>query len=72
MGGECDYICQEENAPLDLNTLTVDWRRDDDATLQGNFTCNDGLTLQGKPLFLTRLSLDFETRALEKSSHQVF
>ena len=41
VGGECEYKCQENEAPLHLTTLSVEWARTQ-TTLSGVMTCKDG------------------------------
>ena len=41
------YKCQEDEAPLDLSTLTVRWERVG-AILEGEITCNQRFKLTGK------------------------
>ena len=47
VGGYCKEICLEEDAPLDLSTMTVTWDRQT-MLLMGAITCKDGYSFVGK------------------------
>ena len=42
-----DYVCQEDDVPLDLSLLQIDWRRNG-PILEGDISCKSGYTSTGK------------------------